>query len=156
MGLVQGVVTGIRNIRGEMNIPPKKLVKVLIDVKGSKEREILETSLPYITNLANVESVDIVSGVEKPESSATCVFGTIQVHVLLKGLINYDEERMRVRKEMKKIEREMDLSRKKLVNKDFLNQAPPHIVEGVKEKVELMNAKLEKLHHNLSMLEDLK
>jgi valyl-tRNA synthetase len=156
MGLVQGVVTGIRNIRGEMNIPPKKLVKVLIDLKGSKEREILETSLSYITNLANVESVDLASGVEKPESSATYVHGAIQVHVLLKGLINYNEERNRVKKEIKKIEREMDLSRKKLANKDFLNQAPPPIVEGVREKVELMHTKLEKLHSNLSMLEDLR
>jgi len=156
MDLLKGVITGVRNIRGEMNIPPRKQVKIVIDVKSTGEREIFENNQAYIASLAKVESIDIVSGIEKPDSSATYVFGDIQVHVLLKGLINYDDERKRVHKEIKKIEHEMDLSRKKLANKDFLNQAPPHIVENVKEKMELMSAKLEKLNQNLSILEGLK
>jgi len=156
MDLLKGVITGVRNIRGEMNIPPRKQVKIVIDVKSTGEREIFENNQAYSASLAKVESIDIVSGIEKPDSSATYVFGDIQVHVLLKGLINYDDERKRVHKEIKKIEHEMDLSRKKLANKDFLNQAPPHIVENVKEKMELMSAKLEKLNQNLSILEGLK
>ncbi|UCG65694.1 MAG: valine--tRNA ligase [Deltaproteobacteria bacterium] len=156
MDLLKGVITGIRNIRGEMNIPPKTSVKTVIDVKGPKEREILKDSATYITSLAKVESIDFVSGIEKPKSSATYVFGDIQVHVLLEGLINYEGERRRMRKEIKKIEREMALSRKKLKNMDFLNQAPPSIVEGVKEKVDLIGLKLEKLNQNLTILEGLK
>ncbi|MBW2341959.1 MAG: valine--tRNA ligase [Deltaproteobacteria bacterium] len=155
MDLLKAVITGIRNIRGEMNIPPKMSVKTVIDVKGTKEREILRNSATYITSLAKVESIDFVSGVEKPKSSATYVFGDIQAHVLLEGLINYDDERRRLQKEMKKIEREMALSRKKLENKDFLSQAPPSIVEGVKEKVDLIGLKLEKLNQNLIILEGL-
>jgi len=156
MDLLNGVITGIRNIRGEMNIPPRKYVKVVIDVKGPKEREILANNLAYITSLAKVESMDIVSDIEKPEGSATYVYGDIQVHVLLKGLINYDDERKRVNKEIKKIEHEMDLSRRKLANKDFLNQAPLRIVENVREKADLMSVKLEKLNQNLATFEGLK
>ena len=122
-----------------MNIPPKTSVKTVIDVKGPKEREILRNSATYITSLAKVESIDFVSGIEKPKSSATYVFGDIQVHVLLEGLINYEDERRRMRKEIKKIER-----------------APPSIVEGVKEKVDLIGLKLEKLNQNLTILEGLK
>ena len=155
MELLKGVITGIRNVRGEMNIPPKKYVRVIIDVKGPREREILADNLAYITSLARVESMDIVPDIEKPEGSASYVCGDIQVHVLLKGLINYDDERKRVYKEIKKIEHEMDLSRKKLANKDFLNQAPPHIVENVREKAEFMSAKLEKLNQSLTILEGL-
>ena len=50
----------------------------------------------------------------------------------------------------------MDLSQRKLANKDFLDQAPTHIVENVKEKVELISIKLEKLNQNLTILEGLK
>ncbi len=156
MDLLKGVITGIRNIRGEMNVPPKKDVKIVIDAKGSREREIFENNLAYITSLAKVESINIVSGTEKPEWSATYVFGDVQVHVLLKGLINYDDERNRIYKEIKKIEHEMDLSRRKLSNKDFLNQAPLHIVENVKEKAGLMGVKLERLSQHLTMLEGIK
>jgi len=156
MDLLKGVITGIRNIRGEMNIPPKKYVRIVIDVKGLREREIIENNLAYITSLAKVECIDIVSDIKKPEWSATYVFGDIQVHVLLKGLINYDDERKRIHREIRRLEHEMDLSRKKLANKDFLNQAPPHIVENVKGKAELMSVKLEKLNQNLTILEGLK
>ncbi len=156
MDLLKGVITGVRNIRGEMNIPPKKYVKIVIDVKGLREREIIENNLAYITSLAKVESIDIVSDIKKPEWSATYVFGDIQVHVLLKGLINYDDERKRIHKEIRRLEHEMDLSRRKLANKDFLNQAPPHIVENVKGKAELTSVKLEKLNQNLTILEGLK
>ena len=156
MDLLKAVITGIRNIRGEMSIPPKTSVKTVIDVKKPREREILKNNDTYITRLAKVESTDFVSGIEKPESSATYVFGDIQVHVLLEGLINYEDERRRIRKEIKKIERDMALSRKKLENTDFLNQAPPAIVEGVKEKVDLIGLKLERLNQNLTILEGLK
>ncbi len=156
MDLIKGVITGIRNIRGEMNVPPKKDVKIVIDAKGSREREIFENNLAYITSLAKIESIDIVSGTEKPEWSATYVFGDVQVHVLLKGLINYEDERNRIYKEIKKIEHEMDLSGRKLANKDFLNQAPSHIVENVKEKAGLMGVKLERLSQHLNMLEGIK
>jgi len=156
MDLLKGVITGVRNIRGEMNIPPKKYVKIVIDVKGLREREIIENNLAYITSLAKVESIDIVSDIKKPEWSATYVFGDIQVHVLLKGLINYDDERKRIHKEIRRLEHELDLSRRKLANKDFLNQAPPHIVENVKGRAELMSVKLEKLNQNLTILEGLK
>jgi valyl-tRNA synthetase len=155
MDLIKEVITGVRNIRGEMNIPPKKDVKIVIDVKGAKEKEILKNNFSYITSLAKVESIDVVSDMGKPDSSATYVFSDIQVHVLLKGLINYDDERKRIYKGIKKIEKEMELSKKKLVNRDFLNQAPPHIVENVKEKVQRMSMKLEKLNQNLTILEGL-
>ncbi len=103
--LIKEVITGVRNIRGEMNIPPKKDVKIIIDVKRKKEKEIFKNNLSYITNLAKVESVELVSDMEKPDSSATYVFSDIQVHVLLKGLINYDDERKRIYKGIKRLRR---------------------------------------------------
>jgi len=155
MDLIKEVIIGIRNIRGEMNIPPKKYVKIVIDVKGAKEKEILKNNFSYITSLAKVESIDVVSDMGKPDSSATYVFSDIQVHILLKGLINYDDERKRIYKGIKKVEKEMEISKKKLSNRDFLNQAPLHIVENVKEKVQHMSMKLDKLHQNLTILEGL-
>jgi len=153
MDLIKEVITGVRNIRGEMNIPPKKAAKIVIDVKGDKEREILKNNHSYITNLAKVESIDFISDTKKPDSSATYVFSDIQVHVLLKGLINYDDEKKRIYKRIKKIEKEMEISQKKLANRDFLNQAPPDIVENVKQKAQRMSMKLDKLNQNLTILD---
>lgn len=150
MDLLMGVIAGIRNIRGEMNIPPSKGVSVLIDVAGKEESNILTRNLAHIKTLGKVDDASIASGVPKPEASATAVFGQNQVHVLLKGLLNFEEERKRLKKEIRKIEKDIQTSDKKLSNKNFLEKAPPDIVAKVEEKVEALSLKLDKLNQNLS------
>jgi valyl-tRNA synthetase len=153
MDLLMEVITGIRNIRGEMNIPPSKSVSIVIDMVGKEESDILNRNMAYIQSLAKVDDASIVSGVPKPEASATAVFGRNQVHVLLKGLIDFEEERKRLRKEIGKIEKDIQASDKKLTNKSFLEKAPADIVAKVKEKVENLTLKLDKLNQNLSFFE---
>jgi len=153
MDLLMGAITGIRNIRGEMNIPPAKRVNVVIDVTDEKEGDILRLNLSHIQTLAKVNEVSIDSGAPKPEASATAVFGRNQVHVLLKGLLDFEEERKRLRKGIKKIEKDMEVSNKKLSNQGFLEKAPAEIIAEVKEKVEILNLKIEKLNQNLRFFE---
>jgi len=153
MELVMGAITGIRNIRGEMNIPPSKGVSVIIDMAGEEAYEIISRNLDHIKTLAKVDDASVASGVPKPEASATAVFGENQVHVLLKGLLNFDEERNRLGKEIKKIEKEISASDRKLSNQNFLEKAPADIVAKVKEKVEALSLKLEKLNQNLLFFE---
>ena len=153
MELLMGVITGIRNIRGEMNIPPSKKVSVVIDMADKKEADVLHSNLAHILTLAKVDDISIGSGVPKPEASATAVFGQNQAHVLLKGLLNFEEERKRLRKEIKKIEKDTELSNRKLSNKGFLEKAPAEIVAEVREKVESLSLKLEKLNQNLRFFE---
>ena len=109
--------------------------------------------MAHIKNLAGVDTVTAETSVKKPEASATSVFGQNQVHVLLKGLIDFDEEKKRLKKEIKKIEKEMEGSTKKLSNKGFLDKAPDEIVEKVREKVAVMNEKIDKLTKNLNFFE---
>ncbi len=153
MELVKGVIGGIRNIRGEMRIPPAKRVSAVIDVQDQWEADVLEGSAHYIRALAKADSIEIRPGAEKPEGSATAVFGRNQVHVLLKGLLDFEEEKRRIKKEIKKVEKDIELGKRKLSNEKFLQKAPPEVVQEVKEKVETLSAKLEKLHQNLEFFE---
>ena len=153
MGLIMDVVTGVRNIRGETNIPPSKSVDILIEVPDMKEAEIIHQNRNYVQNLARVESVEIGAKVTKPELSATAVFGQNQVHVLLKGLFDFREEKRRIHKEIKKVKKEMEISDHKLSNKGFLEKAPAEVVDQVREKLESMKVKVEKLENNLQIFE---
>ena len=116
-----------------------------------KEINVLQKNLGHIRNLANVKDISIDSGMPKPDASATAVFGQNQVHVLLKGLLDFEEERKRLRKEIAKLEKDIGISNKKLSNKNFLEKAPPQIVAEVKEKVDELSIKLEKLNQNLNL-----
>lgn len=153
MDLLMGVIAAIRNIRGEMNIPPSKNVNLIIDAKSKRDEEILERNLAYIQTLAKVDGASIGSGLPKPEKSATAIFEETSVHVLLEGLIDFEEEKKRIRKAISKIEKDMAASNKKLSNRGFLEKAPVEIVADVRTKFEGFSTKLSKLKHNLSFLE---
>jgi valyl-tRNA synthetase len=155
MELLAGVITGIRNIRGEMNIPPSKKVNVMIDVASKEEESILSNNLAHIHNLGKVDEVSIGSGIPKPEASATAVFGNSQVHILLKGILDFEEERKRLEKRINKIKKDIESSNKKLSNKKFLEKAPAEIVAEVKGKAETMCIELSKLNQNLFFLENM-
>ncbi len=149
MEILMGVITGIRNIRGEMRIPPSTLVHVVMDVPDEDRQRVLQENLSHIYTLAKVEKLSLLSHVPKPEASATAVLGDVQIHVLLKGLLDFEEEKRRIRKEIKKLEKDLTLSSRKLSNADFLEKAPAKIVEAVREKVNILTGKVEKLNQNL-------
>jgi valyl-tRNA synthetase len=138
-----------------MNVPPAKEVDVLIETPDPADIAVIRAHMSHIRALARVKSVEVGPSFAKPEASATAVFGSNQVHVILRGLIDFDEERKRIGKELKKIEKDFDLSRNKLSNPQFLEKAPQEIIESVKEKLEHMQRQLDKLRHNLDFFESI-
>jgi valyl-tRNA synthetase len=153
MDLVMNVINGVRNIRGEMNISPSKEIDAVIEAPDKGDSNIIQLNMAYIKNLGKMDSVEIHNNVPKPEASATAVFGKNQIHVLLKGLLDLDEEKKRLKKEIKKIQKDMEASNKKLSNQGFLEKAPQEIINKVRGKVESMEIKLEKLEKNLEFFE---
>ena len=153
MELVMGVITGVRNIRGEMNIHPSKKIDILMEIPDEKDIDIIKMNISHIRNLIKAGSMDIEKHTVKPEASATTVFGHNQIHVLLKGIIDFEEERKRIRKEIAKIRKDMEVDDRKLSSSAFLENAPSDIVEKVKEKVQSLKVKLDKLDKNLKFFE---
>jgi valyl-tRNA synthetase len=155
MDLLMRVITGIRNIRGEMNIPPSKNVSIVIDSANAEVEKILAGNLSHIRTLAKVDEASIGPGLPKPDKSATAVFEQASVHVILKGLIDFTEEERRIRKGISGIQKELELSLKKLSNRGFLEKAPEEIVAEVKARADGLAASLSKLKQNLAFLETL-
>ena len=155
MNLLSGVITCIRNIRGEMGVPPSRKVNVIVDAPDPEEARVLEVNASHIVNLAKVGELEFSVGAAKPSSSATAVFGDTQVHVLLKGVMDFDEEKRRLTKEINKLEKDIAFSSRKLENESFLSKAPPEVVAEVKEKMDAMMLKREKLVVNMNFLENM-
>ncbi len=155
MTLLMGIIAGIRNIRGEMNLPPSKNVRVVIDTGNTKETTCIQKNSEQVKTLAKVEDLTIGSGLKKPVASATAVFGDTSIHVILKGLLDFGEEKKRIRKSILKIEKDLKASEKKLSNPGFLDKAPEDIVADVRAKAETLTAKRDKLAHNLAVLENI-
>lgn len=145
---VQNVVTAIRNIRGEMNIPPSKQINVSLKTKTLSENQI-----KYISSLAKVAELIADENLDKPKASASAVVKGADVFVPLEGLIDLDVERSRLEKEITRLEGMLVGVNKKLSNEKFVNNAPANVVENEKSKKADWESSLDKLK---SILNDLK
>jgi valyl-tRNA synthetase len=147
METVKSIVTAIRNIRGEMNIPPGKKINLII-----KSSEVSNHQIDYIKKLAKVDETSVGADVEKPKASASAIVKNIELYVPLEGLIDLDKERERLEKEIKRIEGSLIGIEKKLANEKFVNNAPQEVIEKEKTKQKDWTENLNKLKVILSNL----
>ena len=129
METVENIVTALRNIRGEMNIPPSKRINVLL-----KSKEVNERQIDYIKKLAKVEDLKAGENITKPKASASAIVKTAEIYVPLEGLIDLDVERQRLQKEITRLEGSLAGIEKKLSNQKFVNGAPAEVVERERAK----------------------
>lgn len=132
MELIIDIIRTIRNLRSEANINPSKKVNVVIKTGSDIADSILEFGGAYIKSLAKVEQLKYGQKLWKLPSALTAVVKGAEIYIPLEGVINVEEERARLAKELKKVEKEMERVGKKLANEDFLKKAPSEVIE--KEK----------------------
>jgi valyl-tRNA synthetase len=155
MSLLMGVISGIRNIRGEMNVPPSLLVEATIQSPDKEVCQTLDRHRDIIFNLARLESLEVTSPAERPASCATSVFGDTTIFVSLKDIIDFKAEQARLTKEIGKISKELEGVGRKLRNEGFLTKAPRDVVEGVQAKQERLVQKRDKLKEHLNTVSQL-
>lgn len=152
MQMVMDAILAIRNIRGEMNIPPTQHVNAIIKVEDKRLAEHLEENSGYIKTLARAKDIRIGTDERKPPASATAVMKGAELFVPLEGLIDLAAERDRLMKEIGRLSKDIEMFSKKLSNKDFIERAPKAVVEKDTMKLDELKARREKLERNLKML----
>jgi len=146
---VQGLITGIRNIRGEMNIHPKKQLSAIVSTDDGSMLAGLEDNIAYIKTLAGVESIEFGVNLAQPDASATVVAGPLTVYVPLTGVIDFDEERARLEKEHEKVTGDLARVRKKLSTENFIAKAPAEVVQKERDKEGALVSKQERLTESI-------
>lgn len=147
MSFVMDVITALRNIRGEMNIPPSKTINAHIKIK-----ELSNVAKDYIMLLAKVENLEFGESIDKPKASASAVVKGCEIFVPLEGIIDLDAEKARLQKEIGRLEGMLKGVEKKLANENFVNRAPANVVENEKQKQKDWSEQIEKIKANLKEL----
>ncbi len=159
-----GLISGIRNIRSEMNIQLSMNLNVKMETPDSMEKNCIEENSPMIKNLANLENIDCLDEEETAifhennasASSATAVVNSTTIYVSLEGVIDFEKEENRLTREIEKITKELLSVSKRLNNESFLDKAPEAVVAKVKEKQEMLEIKNDKLKDNLNRIRGMK
>ncbi|MEP0202151.1 MAG: valine--tRNA ligase [Halioglobus sp.] len=131
---LKSFIVGVRNIRGEMNIPPGKALPVLVRNGSDSDKSRLESNAPFLTQLAKLESTTWLSDGDTAPVAATSLVGTMEILVPMAGLIDQDAELKRLAKEIERLDKELARIRGKLSNAAFVDKAPAEVVAKERAK----------------------
>src|SRR5256714_1860941 len=107
MQAVINLISRVRNIRTEMNIKPGERVRLIIAAPDENARAVFEASREQIARLARTSEILIREQLDAPRASARAVLsGGAEVAVPLEGLIDFEQERARLAREMEKLQKE--------------------------------------------------
>ncbi|MBU4288294.1 MAG: class I tRNA ligase family protein, partial [Proteobacteria bacterium] len=152
MKVITEIISGIRNIRGEMNIAPSLTLEASVQSQDELKIETIRQYQDIIINLARLKSFSASRPEKKPNSSATAIVNGDSIFVSLEGIIDFAKEAGRLEKEINKLAKELSAVSNKLSNENFLNKAPADVVEKVKEKNMALLEKQQKLQANLEKI----
>ncbi len=152
MDLVQEVVVSVRNIRSEMNIPPSKKLSAYFKAEKKDTQKLLEENREHILTLGRIENLEIGLKLKKPASSATAVAKDFEIYIPVEGLIDVEQEKKRLEKEINRLKDLLVGVERKLANEDFLKKAPPAVVQKEKAKKQDYQKVIERLEKNLEGL----
>jgi valyl-tRNA synthetase len=153
---VMDVIRAIRNVRGELDVPPGKKIKVVLNCKSDLVVKSITSGQAYIKSLARVENLLVGVAVERPKQASTQVAGEVEVMIPLADLINVAEEEARLNKEIEKVQKDVGFFEKKLSNEKFVANAPPQVLEKDRGKLAAAEKKREILQQSLDKILALK
>ncbi|MGH8447036.1 MAG: class I tRNA ligase family protein, partial [Solimonas sp.] len=133
---LKAFILGVRQIRGEMNIAPGKLLPLLVQDAGDDDRARLARMEKAIEFLARVETPRVLTAGAAAPQSATALLGSTKLLVPMAGLIDKDAELGRLAKQIARIEGDLVKTQARIDNPSF-GKAP----EAVQQQARELNAK---------------
>jgi valyl-tRNA synthetase len=150
IGWLVDLVTAIRSVRAEMNIPPATLFPLVLAGASAESKARAGRWTAFAKRLARVSDISFV---DKPPPGSVQLLIRGEVAALpLKGVIDLDAERVRLQKEMAKADADIQRVDAKLGNADFIARAPEEIVDGEREKREEAEGRKAKILEALERL----
>jgi len=143
---IQEVVSGIRKIRKENNIPQKEV----LTLQYIEKQPIATKLLPIVKKLANVGQIE--KTVQALDNAASFRVGFNEYFVPLEGLVDPEEEKKKLEKELAYTKGFLQSVQKKLSNERFVNNAPEKVVAierkkeaDALEKIAILEDRLKKI-----------
>jgi len=152
IGWLVDLLTAIRSVRAEMNIPPATLTSLVLAGASAETRERVPRWSDVIKRMARVSDISFAD--RAPEGAVQLLVRGEVAALPLKGVIDLAAERARLDKEIAKADADIKRVDAKLGNEKFVANAREEIVEEEKEKREAAVARKEKILEALERLKN--
>ena len=150
---IKEAVKGIRNIRGEMNVPPSKKASVIVVSEKEEVLKIFEENKVFFATLGLASDVTLQSTKENiGEDAVSVVIADGTIYIPFAELVDIDKEIERLKKEEKKLTGEIKRCEGMLGNPNFVNKAPEKKIAEEREKLEKYKGMMEQVLQNRDVI----
>ena len=149
---LKNIVSSIRQIRSEMNIPPNESIKIIINDASNTDSRRLESLGSFILNLASVESIIQKDTSDDIPKSAFALFNQMKIYIPLEGLVDIEEEKARLEKKLVKLNQELKSVQDRLSNDTFVEKAPTEVVEELKGNLKSLMSDQTRIEEQIKLL----
>ncbi|KTF30612.1 valine--tRNA ligase [Xanthomonas vesicatoria] len=126
---LKSMVSALRRVRSELNVPPSKQVQLLLQAGTAEDRTRVSRFASQLSFLLKLDTIDWLDAGQDTPPAATAIVGELTLLVPLEGLVDMEAERTRLDKEIKRVESEIGKCNGKLGNATFVQNAPAAVVE---------------------------
>ncbi len=133
VGWVVDLISGIRTVRSEMNVPPAQKSPVLLQDASAETLARAQAWFEAISRMARASEIGPLVGAV-PKNVAQTVLGEATILLPLEGLIDLDAERKRLAAALAKAQQELEKVSAKLANADFTSRAPETVLEEHRDR----------------------
>lgn len=134
MNLLMDIIRAVRGIRAEVNAPMSKKVELIIKAGSQDTLDIISRNDNYIGRFCNTSSFEAGLAPQTPDKMMSAVVTGAELLLPLSGLIDIDQEIIRLEKEVQTLNNEVERVEKKLSNQGFVAKAPAKVIEEERAK----------------------
>lgn len=153
MQMIIAMITSLRNLRAAWNIKPMQAISCHLTSSVESELNLLKTNAGLITLLAKVGQLTIDQQPLRQKKVATAIVGHTRCVIPLEEVIDFEKERQRILSQIKEQQGVSKGLAQRLQNKEFLKKAPAEVVEKDKERLAVLQSKIQELRHVIASLE---
>lgn len=145
--LITELICAVRRMRAENKIAPAQ--KIPVTLYGRKDLEVMKED---IMRLARISELTWEESGKKLSGAATDTVRDIQIFIPLGGLVDTEKEKERLQKEIEQLGKYIAGLSAKLMNKNFVQNAPEAVVSGEKQRLAEAETRMKQMKDQIEHL----
>lgn len=148
VNVIISVIKSVRNLRRELNVPQGRKTAIYIETSDSKFSENLLKHKDILCKLSFAKDV-VVSEKFNLKKYVTAVNDYVKIYLPTEELIDISAEISRLNKELESSKKQLLQAEQRLKNEKFISKAPKEVVDGAKDLYNKLNEKVKKLENSI-------
>jgi valyl-tRNA synthetase len=149
VALLREFVASVRGLKSQANQATRRDSVITIVAKDAMAKSLLQSNRDKLSSMAGLAEITFADDAGDRTGSLTSL-GTVLLE--LSGTVDVAAEKVRLAKELAKLEQAVAAGEAKLTNEAFVSKAPPKILEGARKQLDDAKAKRDEIARMLATL----